>query len=434
MSDGRTRSPSLWRHGDFMKLWAGQTISQLGSQVTHLALPLAAILLFGATPFQVGILVALEFLPFLLLGLPIGVWVDRLRRKPILIAADVGRFAVLVSIPLAHAMDALSLAHLFAAAFANGVLTVFFDVAYGSYLPSLIDRTRLVEGNSKLEISRSGAQLLGPGLGGILVEVLSAPAALLADAGSYLGSVLFLLLIRRKEPPVETPDGEAQRMASQIKEGLRYVVRHSLLGPIVVCTATLNLASGLLGAVILLFAVRSLGLSPGVIGAVFAVGSVGYLVGALVASRIARRFGVGPTIIAAGAAIGLGYALVPLATRSTAVYMLIGYGLFGSFGGVIYNVNVRSLAQSITPERLLGRTIATARFVVWGTIPLGAFVGGVLGEAIGLRPTLWLAAAAGVVAFLPPVLSPVRRLGQMPTLEEVATSTVGPASDRPEGY
>lgn len=409
-----------------MKLWAGQTISLLGSQVTILALPLTAILLFKATPFQVGVLGALQFAPFLVLGLPIGVWVDRLRRKPILVAADVGRFLVLGSIPLAFELDALRLGHLYVAAFLTGVLTVFFDVAYGSYLPSLIDRERLVEGNSKLEISRSGAQLVGPGLGGILVEALTAPVALLADAVSYLGSVLFLLVIRRREPLIEAPDGAHPRMAGQIREGLRYVLGHPLLRPIVVCTAVLNLASGLEMAVLLLFAVRSLGLRPGVIGVVLTVGSVGYLVGAFVGGRLTRRVGVGLTIIAAGAAIGLGYTMVPLATRSTAVYLLIAYSLLGSFGGVLYNVNVRSLAQSITPERLLGRTIATARFVVWGTIPLGAFLGGILGEGIGLRPTLWLAATGGVVAFVPPLLSPVRRLGQMPTLEDVPTTPLRP--------
>jgi MFS family permease len=426
MTERPTRPPTLWRHGDFMKLWAGQTISLLGSQVTTLALPLTAILLFKATPFQVGVLGALQFAPFLVLGLPIGVWVDRLRRKPILVAADIGRFLVLGSIPLAYELDALRLPHLYVAAFVAGVLTVFFDVAYGSYLPSLIDRERLVEGNSKLEISRSGAQLVGPGLGGILIEALTAPVALLADAMSYLGSVLFLLVIRRREPPIEAPEGAPPSMARQIREGLRYVLGHPLLRPIVICTAVLNLASGLEMAALLLFAVRSLGLRPGVIGAVLTVGSVGYLVGAFVGGRLTRRLGVGLTIIAAGAAIGLGYAMVPLATRSTAVYLLIAYSLLGSFGGVIFNVNVRSLVQSITPERLLGRTIATARFVVWGTIPLGAFLGGMLGEGIGLRATLWLAAAGGVVAFVPPLLSPVRRLGQMPTLEEAPTTPVGP--------
>ncbi|MGH2555224.1 MAG: MFS transporter, partial [Actinomycetota bacterium] len=318
-----TRPSSLWRHRDFMKLWSGQTISQLGSQVTLLALPLAAILLFKATPFQVGILSTLEFLPFLLFGLPVGVWVDRLRRKPILVIADIGRFLILGSIPLAHALDALHIGHLYVAAFLAGVLTVFFDVAYAAYLPSLIDRDRLVDGNSKLEISRSGAQLAGPGLGGVLVQALTAPVAILADAASYLGSVLFLVLIRRPEPPVEPGSGDRPKMARQIREGLRYVLRHTLLRPVILCTATLNLASGLYQVVILLFAVRSLGMSPGLIGGLLALGNLGFLVGAFVAGRISRRLGVGPTLIGAAALLGTGWGLVPLATRSIAIPLLI---------------------------------------------------------------------------------------------------------------
>jgi MFS family permease len=414
---------SLWRHGDFMKLWAGQTISQIGSQVTFLALPLAAILLFGATPFEVGVLGTLQFLPFLLLGLPIGVWVDRLRRKPVLVIADMGRFVVLGSIPLAYALDTLTLAHLYVAAFVTGVLTVFFDVAYAAYLPSLIDRDRLVEGNSKLEISRSGAHLIGPGVGGILVEAITAPVAILADAASYLGSVLFLLLIEKREPPIEPP-AEPPRMVVQIREGLRYVFGHTLLRPIVVCTALLNLADGLGFAVLILFALRPLALSPGAIGILLALGHSGFLVGAYLAGRSARRFGVGPAVIGAGVVLGLGYGVVPLATRSTAIPVLLVFGLLASVGGAIYNVNVRSLIQSITPERMLGRTVATARVVVWGTIPLGSFVGGILGSRIGLRPTLWVSAGFAVVAFLFPLLSPVRRLHEMPTLSPSDTDAV----------
>jgi MFS family permease len=335
-----------------------------------------------------------------------------------------GRFLVLGSIPLANAFDELHMAHLYAAAFLAGILTVFFDVAYGSYLPSLIDRARLIEGNSKLEISRSGAQLIGPGLGGILVQAFTAPVAVLADAGSYLGSVLFLLLIRRKEPSVEPPLGKPPRMTTQIREGLRYVLRHRLLRPLLICTATLNLASGLNLAVLLLFAVRSLGLKPGVIGAALALGNAGFIGGAMVSSRATRRLGVGPTIIGAGGVVGLGWSVIPLATRSTAVPLLLIAGVLGSFGSVIYNVNARSLAQSITPERMLGRTIATLRFVVWGTIPLGTFLGGILGSRIGLRSTLWLSAACGLVAFLPPLLSDVRRLTDMPTLADFAAPPV----------
>jgi MFS family permease len=397
-----------------MRLWTGQTISLIGSQVTLLALPLTAILVFKASAFQVGALTTMEFLPFVLFGLPVGVWVDRLRRKPILVLADVGRLVVLGSIPLAHALGVLHFAQLYAVGFLTGVGTVFFDVAYGSYLPSLVKRNRLVEGNAKLEVSRSGAQLAGPGIAGLLVQALSAPGAILADAFSYLASVLSLLSIRTKEPEVEPSGGHPPRMRRQIGEGLRYVVDQPLLRPLLACTGTLNLFSMMGQAVLLLFAVRRLGLSPGEIGVILTVGSVGFLVGALVAERIPRRLGVGPTLILAGLMIGLGAVFIPLATTANAAPMLVLYGLIASFGGVIYNVNARSLIQTITPDRKLGRTIATMRFIVWGTIPIGSFVGGLLGSHLGLRPTLWIAAAGQLVGFLPPLLSPVRRLSRLP--------------------
>jgi MFS family permease len=410
----RDTTPSLWRHGEFMKLWFGQTISQIGSQVTLLALPLTAILLYDASPFEVGLLSTVEFLPFVLFGLPAGVWVDRLRRKPILVIADLGRFLSVVSIPIAYAFDALHLTQVYVVGFVTGILTVFFDVAYGAYLPSLIERERLVEGNSKLEISRSGAQLAGPGLAGLLVQALKAPVAILADAVSYLGSVVFLLSIRSEEPPIEVPHEGPPRMRHQIAEGVRYVVRHPLLRPLATCTAVLNLFGTVAQAVLLLFAVRTLGLGPGTIGGALTVGNVGFLAGAFVSARIVRRMGVGPAIIVAAVLLGLGTAVVPFATRSAAVPVLIAYGVLGTFGGAIYNINVRSLAQTITPDRMLGRMVATMRFIVWGTIPLGAFVGGVLGGAIGLRPTLVLAAMGELTAFLAILLSPVRRLLVIP--------------------
>src|SRR5439155_9355828 len=198
---------SLWRHGAFMRVWTGQTISLLGSQVNLLALPLTAILVFNASAFQVGALSTVEFLPFVLLGLPVGVWVDRLRRRPILVVADVLRLIVIGSVPLAYALGVLRLVQLYVVGFLSGVGTVFFDVAYGAYLPSLVDRDRLVEGNAKIEGSRSGAQIVGPGVGGLLVQALSAPGAILADALSYLASVLSLLAIRSREAPVAVPEG-----------------------------------------------------------------------------------------------------------------------------------------------------------------------------------------------------------------------------------
>ena len=395
-------------------MWAGQTISLAGSQVTLLALPLTAILVFKASAFQVGTLSTVEFLPFMLLGLPVGVWVDRLRRRPILVAADVLRLVVIGSVPIAYGLGALRLAQLYVVGFLSGIGTVFFDVAYGAYLPSLVDRTRLVEGNAKLEASRSGAQIAGPGIAGVLVQALSAPGAILADAISYLASVVSLLSIRRREPPVDDPTDGRPAMWHQVAEGVRFIAGQPMIRPLLACTGMLNLFSMMGQAVILLFAVNDLGLSAGAIGLILSIGSAGFLIGAVVAERVGRRVGVGPTLIVCGFLVGLGAVFVPLATRDTAAPVLILYGLIASFGGVIYNVNGRSLMQSLTPDRMLGRAIATNRFVVWGVIPIGTFVGGVLGSRIGLRPTLWIAAAGQLLAFLPPLLSPVRRLRSLP--------------------
>ncbi len=419
----RTASgPSLWRNEAFLKLWTGQTISLLGSQITVVALPLTAILLFHASALQVGVLGAVEFLPFLLFGLPAGVWVDRVRKRPLLIWTDLGRFVALASIPGADAFGVLSIAQLYAVAFVSGILTVLFDVAYGSYLPAVVRRDQLVDGNAKLEISRSGAQLAGPGVAGLLVQAFSAPLAILADAISYLCSVASLLLIRSREAP-PAAEVEQEPMRRQVAAGLRYVVRHPLLGPLAACTATLNLFSMMGQAVLLLFAVDQLNMSPGEIGLILAIGNVGFLIGAFVAQRTSRALGLGRTLVATPLTIGLAAVLVPLAARGRAPALLIGFGLLGSFAAVIYNVNARSLVQSVAPERMLGRVIATMRFVVWGTIPLGSFLGGVLGDRLGLVPTLWIAAAGGICAFLPPLLSGVRRLEAIPEASDPSLGT-----------
>jgi MFS family permease len=422
MSERRRDPRGLWRHAGFMKLWGAETISQLGTQVTLLALPLTAVLVLHATPFEVGLLGTAEFLPFLLVGLPAGVWVDRMRRRPILVAGDLGRAVALGTIPLAYELGVLHIVQLYVVAFISGICTVFFDVAYQSYLPSLVERDQLVEGNSKLEISRSGAQLAGPGLAGGLIQLVKAPVAILVDALSYVGSAIFVFTIRQAEPPVPKhgPDGEPHpSMKKQIGEGLRYVFRHPLLRPIAFCTATSNFFGPMALAILILFAVRVLGLTPGAIGIIFAIGNSGFLLGAFLSDRVARRFGLGRSIIGAAVLFGLSGLLLPLATPSRAWVVLIAASLFGGFGSVVYNINQVSLRQAITPERMQGRMNATIRFVIWGTIPIGSFIGGVLGGTIGLRPTLWVAGIGGLFAFVPPLLSPVRRLRHIPEPEPV---------------
>ena len=274
----KLRKPGgLWHHRDFRNLWAAETISVFGSQVDDLAIAFVAILVLDASAFEVAVLGTLNFAPFILLTLPAGVWVDRLRRRPILISADFARAGLLATVPIAYAFDALTLTQLYLVVFLVGACQVFFDVAYQSYLPSLVDRDQLVEGNSKLEISRSSAQVTGPGLGGALVEIVTAPYAVLVDALSFVASGFFLLRIRTREEVarVVTADGQKSSMRSELKEGLRFVGGNPNLRAQAGCTATSNLFSSLAFSILLVFAVRELGLSAAVIGFVFSVGAAG---------------------------------------------------------------------------------------------------------------------------------------------------------------
>jgi MFS family permease len=431
------RSGSLLRHSDFLKLWSAETVSQFGTAITQLALPLTAILVLKATAFQVGLLTTAQFLPFILVGLPAGVWVDRMRRRPLLIVGDLGRAVVLASIPIAYELGHLHMLHLYVAAFLVGVLTVFFDVAYMSYLPSLVHRDQLVDGNSKLEISRSAAALGGPGMAGGLIQILTAPVAILFDSISYLWSAGFLFWIRRKEPPVAHPDGVEAKpsMRREIREGLRYVLRHRMLLPIALTTASSNLFTTMGQAILILFAVRQLGLSAGAIGLIFAVGNIGFLIGAFVAQPIARRFGVGHTIIGSAFLFGPPAILIAAATPSSAVVLLVASGIVMGLSGVTYNINQVSLRQAITPERMQGRMNATMRFMVWGTMPIGALMGGALGGAIGLRPTLWISAIGSLFCFVPLLFSPLHALREIPgepTSGEEALAVAGEGLVVPE--
>ena len=406
----------LWRHPDFIKLWSAETVSQFGTQFTVLALPLAAIIVLDASVFEIAVLNVLEFLPFVLFSLPAGVWVDRLRRKPILVISDLVRAALLVSIPIVYAFDALTIWQLFGVAFTLGIATVFFDVAYQSYLPSLVNRRQLVEGNSKLEISRSTAQLGGPGLAGLIIDLLSAPVALFADALSFVGSALFLFGIRKCEG---SPQGEAaeprRRMRVELAEGWHYVFRHPYLKNIAASTATFNFFGGFWNAALLIFAYRVLDLSPAAIGLALSVGNVGALIAAFASGRITQRFGVGPTIIGAAMLGGPMLLLVPFSPHGNAALTVIAPAiLIGSFTNVLYNVTQVSLRQTITPERIQGRMNSVMRFVVWGTIPIGTLLGGALGTWIGVKETLIIGGIGGFLPFLPVLFSPLRRLRDMP--------------------
>ncbi|MGH2587340.1 MAG: MFS transporter [Dehalococcoidia bacterium] len=414
----RSRFSGLWRNPDFLRLWAGQTVSLFGSQVTILALPLTATLVLDATPVQMGLLGATGTLPFLLIGLFAGVWVDRLRRRPVLIAADLGRAVLLGSIPLAAALDQLTMAQLYAVSLLTGFLTVFFDVAYQAFLPSLVERRQLVEGNGKLEMSNSTARVAGPGLAGALTQLLSAPAAVLWDAISFLLSALFIGSIRGPEP---APNRKAERSGiwAEVREGLRLVLRDPLLRPLAISTAAGNLCTGVVTALFVLFLVETLHLAPAVIGLISAVGSVGALVSAMLVAPVTQRLGIGRALVTGKLLLAAGALLMPVAAGPAVVAaaVLTASRLVGTAGQVLSNVNQVSLRQATAPARLQGRVNATNRFLVWGTMPIGALLGGLLGEAIGVRPTLAVGAVGMALAAVSVLLSAVPSVREAPEAE-----------------
>ena len=409
----------LWRHSDFLKLWSAETVSQFGTQISELALPLAAIDVLHASAFEVAALTTVEFLPFLLVSLPAGVWVDRLPRRPILIAGDLARAGLLASIPLAYFFDALTIWQLYGVGFSVGIATVFFDIAYQSYLPSLVERGQIIDGNAKLEISRSAAQFGGPGVAGLLIGWLRAPAAILFDAISFLGSALFIFSIRKTEAS-RADRAPRRKMRTELREGLSYVLRHPYLKNIAACTALFNFF-GMLGfAILLVFARRELHLGPLAIGLALTIGNLGAMLAAFTANRISGRLGVGRTIILSSVIGGPMFLIIPFAPHGNAALVVIVPALIvGTFTGVIYNITQVSLRQAITPERIQGRMNSVMRFIVWGTIPLGSLTGGALASWIGLRETLIIAGAGCCLAFLPVLFSPIRSVREMPEpLEE----------------
>jgi len=416
------RYAGLLRERDFRHLWLAQSVSQIGTQVTVLALPLVAILVVQASAFEVAILGAVEFLPFLFFTLPAGAWVDRLSRRRVLIVADIGRAAILALVPLAYTANVLAMWQLYVVAFATGILTVFFDVAYQAILPELVDRERLAEGNSRLEISRSAAQVVGPGLGGFLVGVISAPLAILADALSYLGSAAFLVRIRRTLEPARPAGGEDPAaglrpgIRAEIAEGLRFYAKSSLLLAESAAIVTLNLGGQIGGSIYLVFVVRELAVKPEVIGLAFSIASIGLIVGATTADAVGRRIGVGPALIVATAISAGSSFVITLATPATAFGLLVASGAFQGFAVMVINVNGVSLRQALTPDELQGRVNATGRWINWSIIPVGSVIGGAIATAIGLRATIAVGAAVGLLALPWLLLSPIRSLREMPRL------------------
>ena len=405
----------LWSHADFLKLWTGQSISELGSQVSQLAIPWLAAVGLHASPIEFSLLGVLGFLPFILFALPAGVWVDRLRRRQILIVGDGARAVLLTLIPILWATGVLRIWHLLVLQFVIGCFTVFFDVAYQSYLPALIEREHLVDGNSKLQLTVSVAQVGGPSMTGGLIAVITAPYAIVVDAASFVISTVFMLRMKHREtPPSHGADIPRPKMWPQVKEGLAWVLGNRQLRAIAGCTGTSNFFGQVLFAIFVLYAVRVLHLSSVELGVVLAVGSVGSVIGALLANRMQKRLGVGRAIVSYAVVFSCAGILFPLAPRSSPIpELMAGFALFG-FASVSYNITQVSLRQAITPERLQGRMNAAMRWIVWGTIPLGTLTVGAIGQAVGLRAAMWVGAIGGVPVFLWVLLSPVRSIRTMP--------------------
>lgn len=402
----------LWGHRDFMRLWTSETIGAFGRQVTALALPTVAILTLNAGPFEVGLLNALNYLAFPLLGIPVGILADRWRRRPIMIVANLGRMLALSSIPLAFLFAKLHMYVLYAATFVEGVFTVFFDVSYQSYLPTLIERADLVEGNSKLETSRSGALVAGPALAGILIQAIGAARAIAADALAYLASAVLIFSIKKPEP---SPAHDLERnFWVELKEGAHAVFGNTLLRRIAACTATLNLGTGIFFAVFYIFAYVNLKLSPGTVGFIFSVGSVGFVIGALSASGIARRLGLGRSLALSMLVSGVGLIAVPLAVYGSPIPVLITLWFLSNLFIPVYNINQVSLRQAITPDRVQGRMNATMRTFVWGVLPLGSLIGGILGSLVGVVWTLVIGAVVSTLAAIWVSFAPVILLRNVP--------------------
>ena len=396
-----TDSASLWRHPDFLKLWAAKTVSDFGSLISGAALSFTAIIALKATPFQLGLLAVSNLLPRFLAGLAAGVWVDRLRRRPLMVAADIGRAVVLLTIPAAAALGLLRIEQLYVVAIVTGLLSLLFDVADRSYLPTLIPRADLIDGNSKLTASSSVAEFSAFSLAGWLVQWISGPMAVLVDSLSFICSAAFIGSIRSGEDP-PAPQTDRRPLWLEASDGLKVVRNHRVLFTLAITTLMLGFFGSIVGAVIAAFMVRDLGFKPGILGMIWAVGGIGSLCGAAAAGKIARWLGMGRTLAVGILCAGLGYLIVPLAHGATifAGLCLLGNQLITDPGYTIYEINQVSLRQSLVPDSHMGRVNATFDAVHLGAGLLGALAGGLLGGWLGLRWTLIIGGGGHIAAAL----------------------------------
>ncbi|MGN9838591.1 MFS transporter [Nonomuraea sp. H19] len=396
------------RNPDFLRYLSSHVADELGANISRVALPLVAVLVLHAGPAEVGLLSSLQTAAFLVIGLPAGVWVDRMRRRRVMMASDLARFVLLASIPVAAELGVLSIWMMFVVALLAGMMQVFNDVADQTYLPELVSEGQLSDGNSKMEVVRSGAFLAGPGLGGALVHLLGASRTLAATALGALAAVLFLSSIKAPDKP--PPDTEHRPLLRGIAEGLAYLWQDRMMRLFAASTALVNLCISAVLGLSVLFLAEEVALSPAVIGVLLMSGGIGGLIGGLTGGWLSRKYGTARmTWLAAtlGAPFGL---LLPMTQADWRVACFAITSIMLSWSAALTNVGQITYRQTVTPEQLLGRVNASVRFLVWGTMPVGALLGGLLAQQIGVRQALWLFMAGRLLAVLPLLFSPLPRM------------------------
>ena len=416
----RRLPPLLFDAPDFRRLWLGQTISVFGDQVTQLGLPLVAVLILGADAGQMGTLTAFGLLPHLIFSLPAGVWLDRIRTKRrLMIGADLARAALIASIPLASLLGVLAMPQLYLVGFLAGALSVVFDLSWNTLFVAVTTRERYVEAMALLNGSRSLASVGGPTIGGLLVQLLGAPIAMFADSLSFLGSVLFLRRITAPEPPIEVDEGSTRE---RLLAGLSFVIRDRIMRPTLLSVATINLFTFAVNALFILYATTTLGVSPGALGLALGTGAIGSVIGALVASRIGRRIGLGPAYALGCVLYPASLLLIPLAGPGMpmpAILALLFASEFGAgFGVMILDINVGAVLYARTPDRIRGRAGGAFRFVNYGVRPIGALMGGILGGLVGVREAILFGVIAALTGVLFLIGSPILRLRDLPEVSE----------------
>src|SRR5215216_3301156 len=410
------RRGGLWGNTRFVDLWGSTTVSTFGSFVTGTAVPFTAILLLDASPAAIGVLRVAELLPGFLFGLVAGAWVDRLRRKPIMIATDLGRALLIVTIPVAAFLGWLGLGQLYVIAAMVSALGVFFDVAYQSFLPSLVKNEELVEANSKLSAAMSVAEASAFSSAGWLIQLLTAPVAMLIDALTFIASAGLVARIQEPEFQIDSSTvGSRPTIASDVVEGLRAVWREPILRGMVIAGLGQNLAFGLVGTVFLLYVNQEVGFDPGILGMIFGVGGVSSFLGAMIAGRL-PRFGIGAVMVTSLLLAAIGQAFIPLATAANAVgvLFLVGQQIVADSALTVYDINQVSLRQAIARAHVLGRINASVRVTEIGAVLLGTIVAGYIGETVGLRETLWAGVGLSLLAAVALALSPVRVVRRIP--------------------